>query len=168
MIVYRRGHPGDADALSAMAQQSFIEAFGPLYTPADLDAFLGSAMSPQAFATQLVDPDYRFRLATIEDQPIGYAKLGPQYFDGHPADAACLHQLYVLGAHHGDGAGRRLMDWALDTARNEGRSEMLLSVYVDNHRARAFYTRYGFAEVGRYIFMVGERADDDRILRLEL
>ncbi|WP_448502509.1 N-acetyltransferase family protein [Sphingomonas sp.] len=168
MIVYRDGHPGDADALSSMAQQSFIETFGTLYAPADLNAFLESAMSPATFAAQLADPAYRLRLATIADQPVGYAKLGPQYFDGHAPDAACLHQLYVLAAHHGDGAGRSLMDWTIATAREQGQREMLLSVYVDNHRARAFYARYGFVEIGRYVFMVGDKADDDRILRLEL
>ena len=45
---------------------------------------------------------------------------------------------------------------------------MILSVYVDNHRAHRFYQRYGFTEIGRYVFMVGEKADDDRILRLAL
>ena len=44
----------------------------------------------------------------------------------------------------------------------------ILSVYVDNHRAHRFYQRYGFTEIGRYVFMVGEKADDDRILRLAL
>ncbi|TKD52938.1 GNAT family N-acetyltransferase [Sphingomonas baiyangensis] len=168
MIAYRAGHAADADALAAMAQQSYIETFGTLYARADLDAFLGDVLAPERFAAQLADPAYRFRLATIEGQPIGYAKLGPQYFEDFPADAACLHQLYVLAAHHGDGPGRVLMDWALDAAQAEGKAEMYLSVFVDNHRARRFYARYGFVEVGKYVYMVGTQADDDRILRLAL
>ena len=35
-------------------------------------------------------------------------------------------------------------------------------------RARRFYERYGFEEVGKYVFMVGNHADDDRIMRLTL
>lgn len=168
MIAYRDAHPQDAEALSAMAQQCFIETFGTLYAPADLNLFLDQAMSVDAFARQLDDNGYRIRLATIEGQPIGFAKLGPNYFADWPVDAACLHQLYVLAAHHGDGTGRVLMDWALADARAQGAAEMFLSVYVDNHRARAFYARIGFRKVGDYDFMVGNHRDHDEIMRLNL
>ena len=60
------------------------------------------------------------------------------------------------------------MDWALDTARRQGASDMVLSVWTGNERARAFYDRRGFVEVGRYIFRVGDHEDDDRLLRLTL
>ena len=41
-------------------------------------------------------------------------------------------------------------------------------MFVDNHRARRFYERYGFEAVGRYDFMVGTHADEDLIMRLKL
>ena len=40
------------------------------------------------------------------------------------------------------------MDWALDEARRRGVDELYLTVYIDNHRARRFYERYGFEAVG--------------------
>ncbi|PCD04336.1 GNAT family N-acetyltransferase [Sphingomonas spermidinifaciens] len=167
MIAYRDARPDDAAALSAMAQQSFIETFGPLYAPADLDLFLDQAMSPAAYARQLADPAYRVHLATVEGQPIGFAKLGANYFDGFDPAAPCLHQLYVLSAHHGDGVGKRLMAWTLETAQVLG-SELYLSVYIDNTRARRFYDRLGFVKVGDYIFRVGNHEDHDIIMRLTL
>ena len=48
------------------------------------------------------------------------------------------------------------------------RQEQFLSVYVDNHRARRFYERYGFEEIGTYAFMVGNHADEDHLMRLVL
>ena len=54
------------------------------------------------------------------------------------------------------------------TARRRGAGEIYLSVFVDNHRARRFYERYGFEPVGRYDFMVGTHADEDIIMRLKL
>ena len=36
------------------------------------------------------------------------------------------------------------MDWALDEARRRGARQLYLSVFIDNHRARRFYERYGF------------------------
>lgn len=168
MIAYRAARASDAEALSAMAQQCFIETFGTLYAPADLDAFLDSAMSPAAYARQLDDAGYRIQLATIEGQPIGFSKIGPSYFEGFPADAPCLHQLYVLAAHHGEGVGKRLMDWTLDTVRANGARALYLSVFIDNHRARRFYTKLGFEKVGDYDFMVGNHRDHDEIMRLTL
>jgi ribosomal protein S18 acetylase RimI-like enzyme len=57
------------------------------------------------------------------------------------------------------------MEWAISTARSRGASELYLSVFDDNHRAKRFYGRHGFEEVGRYGFRVGDQVDDDRIWR---
>ena len=53
-------------------------------------------------------------------------------------------------------------------ARRRGAEELYLSVFTENHRAKAFYRRYGFAYVGPYKFMVGEQADEDEIWKLDL
>ena len=57
------------------------------------------------------------------------------------------------------------MRWALREAADRGARELILSVFVDNHRARRFYERYGFEVVGKYDFMVGTHADEDLILK---
>lgn len=169
MIAYRAAAPADGPALTRMAARCFTETFGNLYRASDLAAFLGSAFGDEGLPSQLSDPAFTVRLATEEGAIVGFVKLGPVAFPGDwPAGAIELHQLYVLGGWHGEGVGPVLMDWAIDTARAGGHSEMILSVYVDNHRARRFYERYGFAEIGRYTFMVGEQPDDDRLMRLAL
>jgi len=61
-----------------------------------------------------------------------------------------------------------LSDWAIKEAQRQGFEELYLTVYVDNHRARRFYERYGFEAVGRYDFMVGSQADEDIIMRRAL
>ena len=60
------------------------------------------------------------------------------------------------------------MDWAIEEAKARGGSELYLTVYTDNHRAKRLYERYGFVYVGPYHFMVGEQADEDIIMRLNL
>ncbi len=169
MIVYRDALPVDGPALARMAARCFTETFGTLYRASDLATFLDETFGDEGLPSQIGDPDFTIRLATEDEAIIGFVKLGPVAFPGDwPADAIELHQLYVLGGWHGEGVGPALMDWALARARAEGRGEMILSVYVDNHRARRFYERYGFEEIGRYAFMVGEQPDDDRLMRLAL
>jgi ribosomal protein S18 acetylase RimI-like enzyme len=60
------------------------------------------------------------------------------------------------------------MGWALETAGAMGAGEMFLTVYTDNHRARRFYERHGFEYIGPYTYMVGNHADEDIIMRLQL
>ncbi len=169
MIGCRDAVPADGHSLAAMGRQSFTETFGALYAPADLAAFLDATFGPAGLPAQLADPAYRIRVAANGDAIVGFAKLGPVLFPGDwPADAIELHQLYVLADQHGAGVGPALMDWAIATATEMGGSALILSVYVDNHRARAFYARYGFVDIGRYDFAVGNHIDEDRIMRMPL
>lgn len=161
--------PGDGRELAAMAARAFTDTFGTLYRAEDLRAFLDAAFGVDGLPSHLTDPAYRVRVASVDGAIIGFVKLGPVAFPGEWADDVIeLHQLYVLGAWHGSGAAAQLMDWALASARAMGMRQVVLSVFVDNHRAQRFYTRYGFRETGRYSFMVGEQEDDDRIWTLDL
>jgi len=70
--------------------------------------------------------------------------------------------------HQGAGIAQELMDWAFVEAKRRGADDLYLTVFIDNHRARRFYGRFGFEPVGRYDFMVGSHADEDVILRKSL
>jgi ribosomal protein S18 acetylase RimI-like enzyme len=169
MIAYRDALPGDGAELAQVARRCFTETFGTLYRQEDLAAFLDAAFGATGLPSHLTDPAYAVRLATHDGVIIGFCKVGPVAFPGDwPADAIELHQLYILGPWQGEGVAPALMDWALDTAQARGASEVILSVYVDNNRARRFYERYGFVEIGQYTFMVGNKPDDDRLMRLQL
>jgi GNAT superfamily N-acetyltransferase len=165
---YRDARPDDAATLDRIFDTSFCDTFAHLYRAEDLDAFL-SSFGLADWERQLRDTSYAFRIGEVDGEPVGYVKLGPLKL---PVDtdrpAILLDQLYILKDHHGVGIAHALMDWALDEARRRGAEEMYLTVYVDNHRARRFYDRYGFEPVGRYDFMVGSHADEDIIMRKTL
>ncbi len=169
MIDYRDATPADGTELAHVARRCFTETFGNLYRQEDLASFLDAAFGATGLPSHLSDPRYTVRLATHEGAIVGFCKVGPVVFPGEWPDSAIeLHQLYILGPWQGEGVAPVLMDWALGTARSRGAREIILSVYIDNHRARRFYERYGFVEIGQYTFMVGEQPDDDRLMRLAL
>jgi ribosomal protein S18 acetylase RimI-like enzyme len=60
------------------------------------------------------------------------------------------------------------MDWAIANARERGAPELYLSVFDHNHRAKKFYARYGFADIGACEFHVGTQIDEDRMWRRTL
>lgn len=169
MIRYRDARTIDGPALAAMARRSFTETFGTLYRQSDLAAFLDEAFGANGLPSQLSDPDFAVRLALHHETIIGFVKMGPVTFPGEwRPDAIELYQFYILGEWHGTGVAQELMAWALDHAREHGAREIILSVYVDNHRAHRFYEKYGFRDIGRIAFRVGETVDDDNLMRLVL
>lgn len=166
--MHRAATEADLPAIDHVFRQSFCDTFAHLYRTEDLDAFLGQ-FTPEAWAAEFRDARYRFRVAEADGQVVGYVKLGPSALPIETqASAIELRQLYVLKGHHGSGLAVALTEWAVAEARQLGGEELYLTVYTDNHRARRFYDRYGFEEVGRYDFMVGEHADEDIIMRKAL
>ena len=167
-IGYRDAGLDDAALVADLFARSFVETFGHLYARDDLDSFL-SGVTAEAFAAEIGNPEFALRIAEDSGTAIGFAKLGPP---GLPIDTPPgtleLWQIYVLKPWHGQGVAHQLYGWAESEARSRGGTHLQLTVYIDNHRARRFYDRYGFSAVGRYDFMVGTQADEDIIMRKPL
>jgi GNAT superfamily N-acetyltransferase len=159
------------EQLNAMARLCFVETFAHQYEDDDLAAFLAESYGRDgALLNDLGDPAYHWRAAADDGRIAGYVKVGPV---GVPAPepkpgALELKQLYVLKPWHGAGVAAELMDWAIANARERGAPELYLSVFDHNHRAKRFYARYGFADVGRCEFRVGNQIDEDRMWRRAL
>ena len=167
-MTYRDARASDLPAIDRVFRRSFCDTFAHLYLPEDLSAFLAK-FTPEAWAEEFHDPSYRFRVAEADGEVVGYVKLGPSALPIETDRRAIeLRQIYLLKEHHGTGIAAALTEWAIDEARRLGFEELYLTVYVDNHRARRFYDRYGFDAVGRYDFMVGNYADEDIIMRKAL
>jgi GNAT superfamily N-acetyltransferase len=168
VTVWRDAGPEDARILSELGRRSFTETFGHLYRPADLAAFLESH-SEEKWRAELSDPAYAVRLAEEGGVAAAYAKLGPPTLPFEPRGPSIeLRQFYVLAPWHGTGLADALIRWAIAEAGRRGADDLYLSVFVDNHRARRFYQRYGFAFAGTYAFVVGEHEDEDHVMRLSL
>lgn len=167
-ITYRDADIRDAEALDRLFDASFCDTFGHLYRPEDLSKFLSSAGIAD-WEEEIADPAYKLRVAEVRGEPAGYAKLGPLKLSVEArGPALLLDQIYVLTEHHGAGIGRELVAWAIEEARSRGARELFLTVHPDNHRARRLYERHGFEETGRHIFMVGDHADEDFVMRRTL
>lgn len=161
--------PADAARVRDLFCRSFRATFGHLYPPVELDAWL-ETMSEARFRVETGCASHACFLGEGDDgQLLGYVTLGPQDLGIAPtARWWVLRQLYLEEDAKGTGLAAALMEAALAEARARGVEELYLTVWIENHRARRFYERYGFEEVGAYAFVVGSTVDDDRILRLRL
>ena len=167
-VDYRMATAADAEALAELGARTFTDTFGHLYQPDDLAIFLQNHL-PENWQKELSDPAFEVRVAEQEGQPVGYAKLGPPHLPFEPrGEAAELRQLYVIEEVKGQGVAQALMEWVIERARDRRADHLYLSVFIDNHRARRFYEKYGFEPEGTYAFMVGSHADEDIVMRLKL
>ena len=168
----RRATAEDAAALAELGTATFIESFGQLYVPRDLQAFLEESHSVEAYAKVLANPDYALWIAErpAEDgtpRAIGYAQAGPcglPHDDAKPGDGE-LKRLYLLKSEQNGGVGRALFDQALAWLERDGPRPLWISVWSENLGAQRFYGRYGFEFAGEYAFIVGEQRDREFMYR---
>ena len=164
----RRATRDDLPQIDALFRRSFADTFAHLYADDDLQAFFAE-FTPETWQAEYDDPGHALLVAETAGDIIGYIKLGPPHYPIEISRPAIdLRQIYFDHAWLGRGLSRPMMDWAIDEARRRGAEEMYLSVFTENHRAQALYKRYGFTVVCPYKFMVGNHADEDIIMRLEL
>jgi ribosomal-protein-alanine N-acetyltransferase len=64
-------------------------------------------------------------------------------------DEAHLLNISLAEAQQGCGLGAAFLAYLSDVAKGQGATRMFLEVRVSNERARRFYERNGFAEIGR-------------------
>ncbi len=169
MIAYRDATPADGPAIDAMAQVIWMETFGESASAEDVRTYLDHAYGPDGkLIADLNSGAARFHIATEGDAVLGYAKINPPWLPDAEPNTVQLSQLYVASGWHGRGIAQVLMDWTIATARGDGADALLLTVWENNHRARRFYEKLGFAHIGDYAFPVGQQIDTDHIMRLAL
>ena len=163
----RRAEPADAEVLAALGRDTFTATFGHMYPPQDLAAFLDEHHTPERAAADLADPRKAAWLAEQDGEAIGYAAVGPCTLPHAEVTERCgeLKRLYLRADRQGGGVGRRLLETSLAWLESQGAPSIWLSVWSENYGAQKLYHRYGFDNVGTYLFPVGDSHDKEFMFR---
>jgi ribosomal protein S18 acetylase RimI-like enzyme len=167
----RRATPADAEELSQLAAQTFLETFVDEfripYPPDDQRIYIETKLAPATFAERISDPAYGVWIGERDGRAIGFAVVGPC---GLPHEAVSpgdveLKQLYVKREAQGTGVGRTLLGLSLDWMEARMPNALWIGVWSGNERAQRLYAAVGFEVVGGYQFTVGNWLDDEFIMR---
>lgn len=162
----------DAPTLAVIGSATLLDAYAGFLPGEALLAHCAKIHVPAVYAAELARPGSRAWLAEVDPgaAPIGYALVTSPEFPPELVGAGDLElrRIYVLTRFHGGGAGKRLMDTAIASARAAGARHLLLGLHAENHRAMAFYRKNGFAPIGNRRFKVGGVVFDDPVMRLTL
>jgi len=165
-LVIRQAMSDDAETLSALAGRTFRDAYAAQSDPADLDDYVAEHFTVGLLSQQLQDSSIVHLLASVAGEPIGYAilRLGMPPDCVHGPRPVELGRLYLEQRVVGRGYGAALMQACLGEAARMGCETIWLGVWEENHRARAFYKKWGFQDIGRYEFEIGGKVDHDPVM----
>jgi diamine N-acetyltransferase len=165
--ILRRATVDDATALAHIARTTFVETFGHLYPPEDLQAYLAKACAVEHCREKLTDRSIAVWFAVVgADEPAGFiiagrCKLPVQNLE---YTAGEVQQLYIRSKYQNLRIGTLLMNTALGWLESKGYAPLYVGVWSGDFGAQRFYARYGFSKIGEYGFPVGNTIDREFIL----
>jgi ribosomal protein S18 acetylase RimI-like enzyme len=169
-IRIREAGPADAALVADLARRTFYDSFAAYNTAENMRIFLEEQFPKERQMAEVGAPGRTFLLAYADEEPVGYVSLRtgepPPGLQG--TRAIEIVQLYSEQKTIGKGVGAALMQAALDRARAQGFEWVWLGVWEHNHRAQAFYRKWGFQEFGEHVFFVGLDAQKDWWMRKRL
>ena len=165
-VVVRRATPPDAALLADLAARTFYDTFAASNTPEDMEKFLTSTYSEEIQRHEIEDPSLTTLLAECDGTAAGFAQIrmgkAPDCVKGHaPIE---IKRFYVEKSFHGRGVAQELMRAAEEVGLASGAKTIWLGVWEHNRRAIAFYRKFGFADVGAQVFMLGNDPQRDVVM----
>jgi ribosomal protein S18 acetylase RimI-like enzyme len=103
----------------------------------------------------------------VSNQAAAYLKInhGSAQTEFNEGSNVEVERIYVLNEFQHRNLGRMLMEHALDRARALDAEFLWLGVWEKNEKAMAFYRRLGLLPFGRHIFVLGDEAQWDIMMR---
>ena len=165
--------PESAQLLSKLSIDTFVQAYGDVHSPENLQVYCQQHYSPQAIEALLRDSAVQAIVAFDDKEPAcpaGFYLLKEQAcpvpLNGKSTE---LKQIYILSEYYGLGLGPVLFEHAVNSARAKQNDWLWLCVSDKNLRAQAFYGKLGFESVAEGpILTVGTDALPSSIMLLKL
>lgn len=166
----RRGGANDVALLTDLGGRTFSETFAADNTEEDMAAYVAASFNPDQQRAELADPASTFLIAEVGGVAAGYAKLhsGDPAKDIAGAKPVELVRLYVSQEWLGRGVGAALMRACLEEAKQAGHETLWLGVWEHNERAKAFYRKWDFRDVGEHVFQLGADSQRDILMQREI
>lgn len=167
---FRQCAPDDIRTLRNLSCRTYYETFADQNTPSNMKAYLRQAFALDRLRGELSDCCSRFYFLYADGALAGYLKLNeaPSQTDVNDDRSLELERIYVAKEFQGMGLGGVLMNRALMEARERKKAYLWLGVWEKNDRALRFYEKNGFYPIGRHVFVMGDEAQTDYLMRKDL
>lgn len=160
----------DLDALRNISIQTFTETFAHQNTESDMQKYVSENLSLEQLSKEINSKDSEFYFLKLNEEIVGYLKLnkGESQTEIKNKNSIEIERIYVKQEFHGKQFGKFLLQKAIDIAKNYAFQYIWLAVWERNLKAIAFYTKHGFVEFDKHTFLLGNDAQIDIMMKLEL
>jgi len=157
-------------ALQQIGRQTFSETFAESNSAKNMAKYLEEAYVYEKLSAELNELNSFFYFAMLDEKVIGYLKLnkGGSQTELKDNDALEIERIYVLKEFHGKKVGQLLFNKAIEVAKAQHAAYVWLGVWEENKRAIQFYTKNGFVEFDQHVFVLGDEAQTDIMMKLQL
>ena len=169
-IEIREANAADANLLSVLGAVTFYEAYFEQDTAHDLANYITESFALDQILSEIQLPSVTFFIIYRSEKAVGYAKLRSDttHESVKNESAIELQRIYILERVFGKQIGEILLMHCLETARRNGFKSLWLGVWEKNLRARKFYKKHGFQQIGTLEFPYGDSVGTNLVLQLNL
>lgn len=138
----------DIGLIRQLAEATWPEAYGEIISDEQISYMLNLIYNDEALLDQM-KKGHAFYIAEFNGTAVGFASVSEEGSEG-----CKLNKLYVLPAIQKTGAGKALLEQAINYTRLKKHNRLFLQVNKAN-KAKDFYTKMGFTIEKEYILDIG-------------
>lgn len=140
---------------SKVATKADLQTILNIYLRSNLDkAILDLENAKEIFKRMLQYPDYKIYILEADNQAVGTFALLIMDNLGHlGTPSAVVEDVAVIAEYQGKGIGKKMMELAMQIAKEKGCYKLTLSSNLRREAAHAFYESLGFTKHG-YSFLI--------------
>jgi len=158
------------DELQKISRDTFFETFAHSTSEENMRHYLENNFSKEQLSKEIEQEHSEFYFAILENAVIGYLKIN---YSGAQTELNVqksleVERIYIGKEYYRKGVGQLLLDFALQIAKQQQMDYVWLGVWEENHRAISFYLKNGFITFDKHVFMLGDEAQTDYMMKLEL
>ena len=170
LLTIRLATEGDAEPIAHLSRETFYETFAAQNSTENMDKFMNEQFTHERLKQEVGAEGNIFLLAELNGEVVGYARLHESVNPPELKDIPSLEiaRIYSIQSLIGKGIGSALMKECIATAKNRNKQIIWLGVWKENHRAIAFYERWGFEIFAEHDFVLGDDVQKDWLMRKSL
>jgi ribosomal protein S18 acetylase RimI-like enzyme len=160
----------ELETIQKISIQTFTDTFAAVNTAENMMNYIRDNFNLEKISSEINNPDSAFYIAIFENETVGYLKInfGNAQTEKQKENTLEIHRIYVLETFHGKKVGQLLLDEAIKIAQETDIDSIWLGVWEENHKALRFYTKNGFVEFDKHIFILGDEVQTDLLIQLEI